>query len=186
MELITIIIISLGLSMDCFGIAVINGMAPEELRPGTKLKVSLSFALAHVIMLFAGFHLGKGVTSIFIEADYWFALAILSFIGLKMIINSLKTNPMIKAFDVNNIRTIAGLSVATSIDALIAGVCLPFLYIRVEPASFFVALIVLIMTFIGLHKGKNLGLSIGKFSGAIGGALLIAAGIANILYHYLS
>lgn len=186
MELITIIIIAFGLSLDCFGIAVINGMAPEELQPGTKLKVALSFAVAHVIMVFAGFHLGNSVISTFIDADYWFALAILAFIGLKMIISNIKSNPLTKAFDVNNTKTVLGLSVATSIDALVVGVSLPFLYCRIDMASLLVGLIVFIITFIGIHKGKLFGFFYGKISGAIGGALLIAVGVINILYQYLS
>ncbi len=185
MEFITIIIIAFGLSLDCLGIAIINSMAPEALRPGTKLKVALSFALAHAIMIFGGYHLGRTLLAAFIDVGYWFAFAVLVFIGLKMFISNLKTNPMTKAFDVNNPKTILGLSIATSIDALVAGVSLPFLHYRLDLSMFFVAIIIFAMTFGGMQIGKHFGFKAGKLAGAIGGLIIIGIGTANLLINLL-
>ena len=182
MELLIIIIISLGLSADCFGIAVINGMAPEALRPGTKLKVSLSFALAHFIMIFAGFHLGKAVGPAINAPDHWVGFMVLSFIGFKMFLSSLWSNPLTKAFDTNNIKVVIGLSVATSINALIAGVSLPFMGCTIVLTSFVAAITVFALTFTGIHYGRQFGFTLGKRAGAIGGVLIMGIGLANLLY----
>ncbi len=182
MELVIIIIISIGLSADCFGIAVINGMAPEALRPGTKLKVSLSFALAHFIMIFAGFHLGKAVGPAINAPDHWVGFMILSLIGFKMFISNLRASPLTKAFDTNNIKVVIWLSVATSINALIAGVSLPFMGCTIVLTSLVVAITVFALTFTGIHYGRLLGFTLGKRAGAIGGVIIMGIGLANLLY----
>ncbi len=174
-------ILSLGLSMDCFGVSIINGMAPETLQPGTKLKVAFSFAMAHCIMIIAGFYLGGTIESLVKNIDHWIAFLILSFVGLKMIVTSIRSNPLTKAFDINKTGVILSLSVATSIDALIAGTSIPFLNYRLGLTAIILTVVVFIITFIGIHTGQKLGLLFGKRAGAVGGIFLIAIGIANLL-----
>jgi len=186
LELITILAISLGLSMDCFGVAIINGMAPDVLNPGTRLKIALSFALAHFIMFFAGFHLGLNVVAIIKDVDHWIAFTILSFVGAKMIISNLKANPFAKTFDVNNIKVILGLSVATSIDALIVGISMPFLYHRIGMSSLILAITVFVLTLIGINSGKQLGYAFGRKATIVGGVFLIGIGLAHLLLQLIS
>ncbi len=171
--------------MDCFGVAIINGMAPDTLRPGTKLKVALSFAMAHYIMIFAGFYLGATVDFIVKDVDHWLAFIIISFIGLKMIVASIKINPMTKAFDINNIKVILALSVATSIDALIVGVSISFLNFSVGLSALILAVVVFLVSFAGINTGKKFGFRFGKRVGIMGGGLLIGIAVFNLLSYLL-
>ncbi len=185
MELITIFILSMGLSMDCFGIAIVNGMAPKSIRPGTKLKLALSFSLAHFIMIIAGYYIGNIAGLVLKDIDHWIAFLILFLVGVKMIFSNLSINITSKVLNINSVKVIIGLSMATSIDAMIAGASLPFLNYKPLLVAFPVAIIVFFMTFTGIHAGKQLGMALGKYASTMGGILIIGASIANMLPHIL-
>ncbi len=168
--------------MDCFGIAIINGLDPRAIKPGTKLKASIFFAIIHFLMLYAGFYLG-GILENYISKDHYHlaALVILVFVGIKMITTNLKSNPVSKAFNINKIKVILGLSFATSIDTIIAGLSIPFLLVDINIMAIMLSFIVFVLTFIGLHSGRDLGLFFGKKAAIMGGIMIIGAGIANLL-----
>jgi putative Mn2+ efflux pump MntP len=83
-----------------------------------------------------------------------------------------------------NLRVLVGLSVATSIDALVVGLSFGFLDIPV----FFPVLVIGAVTFIaamlGMLFGKNVPAKRSHQSIIIGGIILIAIGIKILVEHF--
>ena len=78
-----------------------------------------------------------------------------------------------------------GLSVATSIDALIVGFSLSLIEANLIFAVFSIGFITLIAAMLGISIGKKTSPLLGKKMGAVGGVILIVIGLKILLSHIL-
>ncbi len=181
MNTLVLFVLSLGLAMDCFAISISNSSISGPVKPGIPLKVAIAFAFAHMVMLFLGHQLGGLIESFFAGTEALVAFFILIFIGSKMIIDARKRKPQSRVFDINEARVIIRLSIASSMDAFLAGVAIGI----TEMSLFHTGALVTITTFIfslaGMAGGQNFGLMYAKNIGLIGGILIILAGIGMFL-----
>ncbi len=121
MSLLEIIFLALGLSMDCFAVAVGFG-STKALSRNDVLKMALFFGLFQGIMPLIGWLVGDLFQNQIRSIDHWIAFGILAFIGAKMILQSFRIGNPDKKIDIRNLSVLISLSFATSIDALITGV----------------------------------------------------------------
>lgn len=182
MNLISILIIAIGLSMDSFAVSIANGLIINELDAKKKFLISFMMTIFHVLMMSIGWFAGIGIGKFIIDFDHWVAFFLLLIIGFKMIYESLKNK---KNCDKINFKfsIILGQAFATSIDAFAVGISFALLNLSIFTTVSIVGLVIFIVSLIGLELGKFLGKKIRKTAEIFGGFVLIVIGFVILFEH---
>jgi putative Mn2+ efflux pump MntP len=186
MDTATTILLSLGLAADAFAVSISSGLAIKHMKVNKALKIALFFggfqALMPLIGWFAGLSLSFWITPI----DHWIAFGLLSFIGGRMIYESLQNNEeCAKKFNPLDTGTLITLSVATSIDALAVGIGFAVLKDSILPAVTAIGVITFFLAFAGVFIGHKCGNLFANKIEILGGAILIFIG-SRILFLHLT
>jgi putative Mn2+ efflux pump MntP len=166
--LLTIIVVAIGLAMDAFAVAVVEGGTYKKLNLIHAFRIAALFGLFQAFMPVVGYFCGLGVKNLIAGYDHWAAFALLSAIGAKMIYESFRIKADVKSS--SGIVMLLALSVATSIDALVVGVTLGLV------ESF-------VLSYLGVYIGQRLGHFFEGKIEATGGLILIAIGLKILLEH---
>ncbi|MEW9094049.1 MAG: manganese efflux pump MntP family protein [Clostridiaceae bacterium] len=184
MDLITILFIAFGLSMDAFAVSITNGVTLQEVRIKDALKIATYFGIFQGLMPLLGWLVGINFENYITKFDHWIALLLLAFIGGKMIYDTLKSDdscPTEKVELCN--KTLVMLAIATSIDALAVGVSFAFLQVSIIQAIFIIGVITFIVCFIGVYLGKKFGCLLKRNAELIGGIILVMIGFKIFAEH---
>lgn len=171
----TVFLIGISLSMDAFSLALVYGM--KNLTPKEKLILSFVVGIYHYIMPLIGLKFGLIINKINIISINLIATIILGYIGIDLIISSLKEEETIKINKLGYL--IFGLSV--SIDSLSVGLGLKAITTNYHSAFITFSILSLTFTYLGLHLGNIIGKKIGTYSKTVGGIILIIIAIATII-----
>jgi putative Mn2+ efflux pump MntP len=191
MSLISILLTSFALSMDAFAVSITKGMTIRNITTKLAFKLAFFFGLFQGGMPLIGWSLGISFEGYIKGFDHWIALILLSFLGIKMIYESIKSegedevaldiaqDNIHNDFNDSDIKTkdLIVLSVATSIDALAVGVSFAFLDISIIPVVSSIAIVTFIVCFIGVLIGKQIGPILKNYAEIIGGVILILIGL---------
>ena len=180
----TLFMIAVGLAMDAFAVSVSCGLSIETLRMRHLLRIAAAFGLFQALMPVAGWALGLGFRDAVARVDHWIALALLGFIGIKMIRDSRESCR--KRRDVTDWRILLALAVATSIDAFAVGLTFAFLDIAIVTPALLIGFITLIISGFGVFLGDRAGCLLGRKVEIAGGLILIAIGIRIAIVHILT
>jgi len=183
MDLITIILFGVGLAMDCFAVSVSKGLAVDIHAVFAKRQhpwlMALLFGLFQGGMPLIGFYAGNLFSDFFSHYAGWIALALLGYIGGKMIYESLHKkddNEPLHQADFS-LKTLLILAVATSIDALATGVvfipCPERLWLGVSIIALCSFLFSILGYLIGVFVGSKFKVNVEL----IGGIILVAIGL---------
>lgn len=183
MKIYEILLIAIGLAMDCFAVSISGGLTIKDLRFTKALKPSFFFATFQILMPIAGWFIGGLFSRWFSQVDHFIAFFILTFIGCKMIYEALKKEESKKTIRMDNLKVLLGLSVATSIDALIVGFGLGFIGFPVVTFLISVWSVTFSMSMTGLFIAKRVGPLFGKRAEVMGGVLLCLIGLKILLEH---
>lgn len=182
-QFITFILIGIGLSFDSFAVSVSCGLMKQEIKFRQAVPVAFSLAFFQAFFPVLGWFLGTKISNLIASFDHWIAFGLLSVIGIKMIIEGIKPEGMLKKFNPFDIKVLIGLSVATSIDALVVGLSFGFLEM---PILFPVAIIggvTFIASMLGMLSGKNVPAKLSHKSLIVGGVILTIIGIKVLAEH---
>ena len=114
----------------------------------------------------------------FEKAVPWIALALLLFLGIKMIIDGVKGDDEEGKVNKLGIKTILIQGVAVSIDALSVGFTLAeHNLLQALVAVSIIGIITFVISLLGLFIGKKIGTKLSNKAQIIGGIILIAIGI---------
>lgn len=183
MDLASILLLGVGLAMDAFAVSVTNGLVVKRLRFRFALKMALCFGIAQAIMPLIGYTLGYRLASHIRIVSHFISFGILAFLGIKMIIETIKDRSDDECCSPEpDTRTILLMAIATSIDALAAGVSLAFAprnphSLTIFSAILIIGLITMGLCMVGAYLGRLCGCKIKKGAGILGGAVLVAIGI---------
>ena len=185
--MIALLLIALGLSMDALAVSVSSGIVIRDMRLFHAVRASFFFGLFQFLMPLAGWYLGSAFVD-YIEAfDHWIAFILLVFIGGKMIIESLRrrkdTSGQAAPGDIRGMKTLLTLSVATSIDALAAGVSLSIMGHGVWGSAAVIGGVTFLVCLCGFEFGRLIGVMLEKWAQIAGGLMLIAIGIRILAQH---
>ncbi|NOX96554.1 MAG: manganese efflux pump [Nitrospirae bacterium] len=186
MHMITIIFIAFGLAMDAFAVSITSGLTIKQLRVNNALKIAIFFGLFQAIMPIVGWLAGLSLRDFISGIDHWVAFGLLSFIGCKMIYESIKTNPAENKINPLNIYVLLILSFTTSIDALAVGVSFAFLKVSIITPIIAIGAITFLLSFFGVFIGNKFGHFFEKKIEIAGGLVLIAIGIKMVVEAYLT
>lgn len=203
--LIQIVLLGIGLSMDAFSVALVDGLTMKGINTKRSFFIAASFGIMQAVMPLIGFWLielveyiagnvaGEQASKITALIVIWSAFALLLFVGGKMLIESiieLRKPPEEKKEKVFSYKEVLLYSVLTAIDALAAGITMHTGLSTTTTVWLHVS-IILVLTFgislIGLFLGKQImKLLKGRYeiSGIIGGVILILLAVWVIVSHY--
>lgn len=186
MEFLSILAIALGLSADCFAVAVSGSIARRDHSRVDILRVSLSFGLFQALMPALGWLAGRTVVSYVANYDHWLAFILLAFIGGKMLWESFhSSSDDTKKTNITKGIPLLVLSIATSIDALAVGLSFAFLKVDMVVACLTIGMVAFIITVVGFIIGRKSSKIIGKRAELIGAIILIGIGLRILLSHLL-
>ncbi|MCI6551965.1 MAG: manganese efflux pump MntP family protein [Lachnospiraceae bacterium] len=180
MDVFTLLALAAGLSMDAFAVAVCKGLALRELTMEKAVKVGLWFGCFQALMSAVGYGLGIRFRDSMAAIDHWIALVLLGLIGINMI----KEACWGEAEERNDslaVREMLALAVATSIDALAAGISLAFLSVNILWAVAFIGVTTFFLSMAGVKAGSVFGTRYKVGAELVGGILLIGMGVKIFL-----
>ena len=180
MNIIDILFIGLGLSMDAFAVSVCKGLAMKKMDVKKALVCSLYFGVFQALMPLIGFLLGSGFKNVVSSIDHWIAFVLLGIIGINMIKEAKSCEAVNDAMDVKTMLTLA---VATSIDALAIGVTFAFLKVSIIPAITIIGVTTFVCCFVGVKLGSIFGEKLKTKAEIVGGTVLILMGTKILIEH---
>ena len=184
MNILTIVLLAIGLAMDCFAVSVCKGLTsphgyvPRYVKP---MLMALLFGVFHAGMPLIGYFTGSLFASFFERFAPWIALALLSFIGGKMIYDSLHDDDNEAHLADFSFWGLLSLAFATSMDTLATGVIfIPhpevlWLAVGVIAATCFV------FSMTGFILGHIVGARLRVNVNILGGVILILIGVKIFL-----
>lgn len=186
MNILTIIIIAIGLAMDAFAVSVATGAAYKKSGTNHAFRMAFAFGGFQAIMPIIGWLAGLTLKEFIGKYDHWAAFVLLTFIGGKMIYESFK----IKHAQDNTYTLTAAvllvLALATSLDALAVGITFSFLLAgSLAIAVIIIGLITFALSYAGFYIGKGFGHIFESRIEILGGLILIGIGLKILIEHLL-
>lgn len=182
MGIIEILLISVGLAMDAFAVAICKGLAMTKMSWKKAIIISVYFGGFQALMPIIGFFLGTTFDHFITSFDHWVVLILLSAIGINMIKEALEKGS--ENFDDKvNAKTMVILATATSIDALAIGITFACLRVQILLPIFTIGTITFVLSLIGVKIGNKFGDKYKSKAEFTGGIILILLGIKIVLEH---
>lgn len=186
MDIIAIIILAIGLSMDSLAIALTSGAIIKNHHLINILKIAGMLGFIQMSLTVVGWLVGHTFVSYIDQYDHWFAFAILTFLGIRMIRDELRSNNKDEdscPFNPLNIRTMFTLSLATSIDALAVGLSLSLIGNPITMPAIIIGVVTFIFSAVGIVFGSKASKKYRLSINIIGGLILIAIGTSILIDH---
>ena len=170
-----IIIMAIGLAMDCFAISAVQGLNQHKWHPKALLMAAI-FGFFHMSMPVVGYFAGNLFVSFMRTYAPWIALVLLGFLGIKMIFEAFHHDESRTKTAHWEIRYLLMLAVATSVDVLATGL------LFVPYPEWLIPSVIIIGSITAIFSlgGYLLGMLFGKLKinmEMVGGLVLIALGI---------
>lgn len=186
-SLLDIMLIAIGLAMDAFTVAISVGLQLSlrgKISWRQYFRLGFHFGLFQFLMPILGWWAGTTVR-VYIEAfDHWIAMALLSYIGVRLIREGRREQPSKPVvIDPTRGSSLILLSAATSIDALALGLSLAFLGGGIIYPAVIIGIVAALFTVAGLFLGRMVGVLWRQRVAWFGGLLLIAIGIKILVEH---
>lgn len=178
--------LAIALGMDAFAAAIATGAVLRRLQVRPVFRLSFHFGLFQFLMPLAGWAIGAVAVSRVAWIDHWIAFGLLLYIGQRMIHEALADEDERSEDRGDPTRgwSLVTLSVATSIDALAAGLTLALMQVGVLTAAAVIGVTAALMTWLGMALGRRVGHHVGPAAEVLGGAILVVIG-TRILYSHL-
>ena len=186
MGFLEMLMLAVGLSMDAFAVSVCKGLSTQKASLKTGVVCGCWFGGFQAAMPLMGFLIG----SIFAEAiekfDHWIAFGLLAIIGINMLKEAFEKDEggcCEKDADLS-VKTMFVMAVATSIDAIAAGVSMAMAGdVNIWLTVALIGVVTFVMAVIGVKVGSVFGSRFQKKAQVAGGAILILLGLKILLEH---
>lgn len=189
MSYMELFLLAAGLSFDTFAVSFCGGLSLKDKKTGAKVWIYICFAFFQTSFTLTGWVLGMAVESYIQSFDHWIAAGLLWYIGGKMVVEGFRNKGCEAAVNLLDTKYLIVSSVATSIDALAAGIS--FAMIRLETVRLIaglamIALVTAFASLMGINGGNRIGKScVGRRSELLGGLILVAIGIKILIGHLI-
>jgi len=184
MGIVELILISVGLAMDAFAVAVCKGLNMRKINYKHAVIIAAFFGGFQALMPFIGWLVGTGFSSYIDKYDHYVAFLLLAFIGGKMIIAAIKGEEECESCGESrlDIKELLVLAVATSIDALAVGVTFALLpELNVGWSVAIIGVITFLISALGVVIGNRFGSKYQQKAELAGGIILILIGVKFLL-----
>lgn len=187
MPLIEIILIGIALSLDAFAVSLCFAVASDSLKLKNMLVIAGFFGFFQALMPYLGWQISVVAQSYIESFDHWIAFALLVYIGVNMILESLKTKEgeVEKRIysDPAKVGVLFTLAIATSIDAFAVGVSLGCLNNEIVKPAILIGIITFLISLFGAALGGKIAKYVGSKAELFGGVILIGIGVKILIEH---
>jgi manganese efflux pump family protein len=184
MHISDIILLAIGLAMDCFAVSIACGMVMKKIKIWPTLRIAFFFGFFQAMMPIFGWLVGSRFQTDIEKYDHWIAFIILTFLGGRMIHEQFKhKHPEKKRLNPYKLKVIITLAVATSIDALAVGFTFAFLKMNLWLSILIIGLASLLFSIIGILLGHHYLNRLNFPAELLGGLVLIGIGAKILIEH---
>ena len=180
--MLSVLLIGISLSMDAFAVTVTNALSLRPFRGRDMFWSAIYFGGFQFLMPLLGALLAGTVSGYFIRFGPYISFVLLGYIGVKMILDAVKTGEDDESVQALTHPRLFALAVATSIDALAVGVSFAF-----SPPTTGICLgcgligcTTFVLTLLAGALGRRFSLHPRK-AGILGGAVLLFIGVKLLL-----
>jgi putative Mn2+ efflux pump MntP len=177
--MIAAILLGLALAMDAFAVALTQG-ARHRPDGRSALAIAATFGLFQAAMPLIGWGIGAIGMAYLAAVDHWIAFGLLAFLGARMLGGHVGDEEAAHALT-GRALLLAG--VATSVDALAAGMTLPTLGVAPLLAVTLIGGITFVLSLAGAVLGRRAGDAMGPWAERAGGVILIGLGCKILAEH---
>ncbi len=183
------ILLGVGLAMDAFSVSLANGLNEPGMKRRKACLIAGIFAVFQALMPMAGWICVHTIVEAFSAFDRfvpWIALALLGFIGGKMIYDGLTGRDDGEEAVGVGFGALMIQGVATSIDALSVGFTIAdYDLFHAGTAAVRIALMTFVICIGGLEIGKKVGTKLSGKAQIFGGIILIGIGLEIFISSFL-
>lgn len=186
MGIAELLLIAVGLSMDAFAVSICRGLGMRRLNLRTAAVLALFFGCFQALMPLVGWALGSQLMWLIAPVDHWVAFVLLAFIGGKMLWEAFHEDDEgcgCEDTSAIDLREFLVLAVATSIDALAAGISFAALNVDIAASVSLIGVITFALSFVGVAVGHFFGARYERPASVVGGVVLILIGLKVLLEH---
>lgn len=181
MSLIELILLAVALGIDCLVVSFSQGLIFNTNRLRNALALAFTMGIFQGIMPLIGSGCAFAVSRYVDAFADWIAFAIFLALGLKFIYEAFqkeKDEPKICCI---GLKCLIGMGIATSIDALGAGVSLHFSDVNILPAVVLIGLASFLLSGFGFWLGNCLKHLPSKYLEIFGGLILIWLAVKSLI-----
>lgn len=194
MDFVTLLLFAVGLCFDSFAVSLSCGMSCCACSRRRLFRFAAIMGLCQGITPLIGWGMATHLRTVIEAYDHWIAFFLLLFLGGKMVWESFgdKDDEQIKGNPFALGRNVI-LGIATSIDALVAGIAMALLPLSIIPSDsqtlnmlagvFIIALVTLLSSLTGLLLGRSSRGRLGEWAELFGGIILILIGVKVLAEH---
>lgn len=163
--------------------ALCQGAAARGPTAGLALRIGFAFGLAQGVMPLLGWGVGRIVQGAIGPWNAWLAFAILLVLGARMLATGLRHGAESDEAPtaLTGSWTLAGLAVATSIDAAAAGLALDAMGLAPLIAAGVIALVTALLCAGGVYLGATFKAALGGRAEVLGGLVLIGLAVKTLI-----
>lgn len=200
MSIFELLVMAVALAMDAFAVSICKGLATSKDYIKTGLACGIWFGAFQALMPTIGWLLGSTVSSYIDSYSAYIAFALLGFLGVKMIWEAISEAREQKCACAEGIdasplaseknaslspRVMLVFAVATSIDALAAGLSLAAMGANIVVAVAFIGVVTFLFSFVGAAAGARIGSRFSTKAQIAGGVVLLALGIKILIESFV-
>lgn len=175
------ILLGVGLAMDAFSVSLANGLNEPAMKKRKMCGVAGIFSLFQFAMPMIGWICVSTIAHLFGAFEKcvpWIALALLGFIGGKMLCEGIKNKDSDEENPAVGFGALIVQGIATSIDALSVGFTISeYNWLEALLACLLIGLVTFFICFAGIAIGRKAGTKLAGKASILGGVILIAIGI---------
>lgn len=188
MLIIKSILLGIGLAMDAFSISLANGLNEPNMNFSKQVKIATTFGFFQCMMPLIGYLFVSCLTKIFSIIKMflpYISFALLFYIGIKLIIDGIKSKNENTDFDIIHLtwKLLILQAIITSIDALSVGFTMnDYSLINAIFSTIIIGITTFVICVLGVKIGKFFGMRWKKPSLIFGGCILILIGVQILLF----
>ena len=183
------ILLGAGLAMDAFSVSLANGLNEPKMKKLKMLGVSGVFSAFQFAMPMIGWICVSAIAQYFNAFQKfipWIALALLGFIGGKMLYEGIVNKNSEEEKPAVGLSALLVQGVATSIDALSVGFTIADYSLSEALLScFIIGAVTFVICFAGIAIGKKAGTALAGKAGILGGLILIFIGLEIFIKSFI-
>lgn len=175
------ILLGVGLAMDAFSVSLANGLRENQMKVHRMCGISGVYAFFQFLMPMIGWvcvHTVVQALAVFEKLIHWIALALLLYIGGKMLLEALRGSEEEEETVKLSFTTLLMQGIATAIDALSVGFTIAdYDVVMALVCAIIIAIVTFCICFVGLAIGKRFGTKLSNKAGILGGMILVFIGL---------
>lgn len=187
MSFFELLLLAAGLAMDAFAVSVTHGMCFKKCKIKEALVIATTFGFFQALMPILGYLGGSFFYQQIKTVNYLIAFALLTFLGIRMIIEGIKSRKKEADCEISRKQLTVKLlflqGIATSIDALAAGLSLSVMQANIVFGALVIGLTTTVLCFVAVFAGRRFGTLLNDKAEIFGGLILIAIGVKILLSH---